>query len=147
MSIDGPFLCDAMCGKLAVYLRMCGYDTAYALDRGVEADDAVLDLSRAEGRTLLTRDRDLAARAEGVLLTEREIEGQLRELHDRGMRLELAEPTRCGACNGRLQRVDPAASTPDYAPDSRDEAVWRCCDCGQCFWKGSHWKRVEKTLP
>ena len=37
-------LLDAMLGKLATYLRMCGHDAAYALDRGVEADDAVRDL-------------------------------------------------------------------------------------------------------
>jgi uncharacterized protein with PIN domain len=55
-------LCDAMLGKLARYLRMCGYDTAYALDRGIEADAAIGELARREGRTLLTRDADLAAR-------------------------------------------------------------------------------------
>ena len=30
-------LLDVMLGKLAVYLRMCGYDAAYAGDLGVEA--------------------------------------------------------------------------------------------------------------
>ncbi|TKX52332.1 hypothetical protein EXE45_19560, partial [Halorubrum sp. SP9] len=55
-----------MCGKLATYLRLCGYDAAYALDRGVEADDRLLDLAADEGRTLVTRDRELAARADAA---------------------------------------------------------------------------------
>lgn len=59
---DGPFLLDAMCGTLATYLRMCGYDVAYALDRDAEADDRLLDLAAAEDRTLVTRDRELAER-------------------------------------------------------------------------------------
>jgi hypothetical protein len=136
-----------MCGKLATYLRMCGHDTAYALDRGVEADDRVLALARAEGRTLLTRDRHLAARADGVLLTDRSVEGHLRELRDAGVGLSLADaPARCGACNGAVRRVDPADPVPAYAPDPGETAVWRCRDCGQHFWKGSHWDRVAETL-
>jgi len=56
-------LVDAMLGKLARYLRMCGYDAAYALDRGLEADEDLLAVARDEGRQLLTRDRQLADRA------------------------------------------------------------------------------------
>lgn len=70
------FLLDVMCGKLAVYLRMCDYDTAYALDRGLEDDDHLRDLARREERVLLTRDRDLAARAErSLLLTSHDVRG------------------------------------------------------------------------
>lgn len=143
----GPFMLDVMCGKLAVYLRMCGHDAAYALDRGVEADDRVLALARAEGRTLLSRDVTLVERANGVLLTERSVEGQLRELRAAGVELHAAdEPTYCGQCNGSLRRLSADADVPDYAPAPDEIAVWRCRDCGQCFWKGSHWSRVEETL-
>ena len=147
MSLDGPFLCDVMCGKLAVYLRMCGYDTAYALDRDVEADDRVLALAETEGRTLLTRDRQLAERAGGLLLTERRVEGQLRERGDVGLDLALDdEPAYCGTCNGPVEAVGPEEPTPEYAPDAHETDVWRCRHCGQYFWKGSHWDRVEETL-
>jgi hypothetical protein len=43
-------LLDVMLGKLATYLRMCGYDAAYAVERGIEADDALLARADAEGR-------------------------------------------------------------------------------------------------
>jgi uncharacterized protein with PIN domain len=144
--LDGPFLLDAMLGKLAVYLRMCGYDAAYALDRGVEADDELLRLARAEGRMLLTRDVQLAERAgeQGLLLTEREVEDQLRALREAGLSLELDDrPARCGNCNGPVERVADSERDAD-APD--DRPVWACAECGQQFWKGSHWDRVRETL-
>ncbi|AXG09885.1 Mut7-C RNAse domain-containing protein [Haloplanus rubicundus] len=143
------FLCDAMLGKLARYLRMCGYDTAYALDRGVETDAAVGDLARHESRTLVTRDADLAARTAGaILLTERDIEAQLRELRAAGVSLSLPEtPRRCGRCNGALERVGTDAERPAGAPDPAETSVWRCEECGGHFWKGSHWDDVRSRLP
>ncbi|MEF8780250.1 MAG: DUF5615 family PIN-like protein [Haloferacaceae archaeon] len=165
---DGRLLLDAMLGKLATYLRMCGYDAAYALDRGVEDDDELLAVAREEGRLLLTRDRSLAERAAGersanrggrgrrverdlddapgsVLLRGRDVIDQLRELRDAGFGLELADPPRrCGRCNGRLDRLGDDDTRPEHAPD--DGPVWRCRDCGQHFWMGSHWDDVARRL-
>lgn len=146
---DGPFLVDAMCGTLATYLRVCGYDAAYALDRGVEADDEVLAVAETEGRTLLTRDAALAERAgdRGVLLGSRDVTDQLRELVEAGVTLSVADrPSRCGDCNGRLERVSSDASTPAYAPGPETTPQWRCRRCGRHFWKGSHYERMEETL-
>ena len=145
---EGPFLLDVMLGKLASYLRMCGYDAAYALDRGAEADEDVLALARAEGRTLLTRDVDLAGRADrSMLLTERDPVDQLRELVASGTPLDLDErPSRCGRCNGPVEPVPADETTPAYAPDPSETPQWRCTACGQVFWKGSHWDRVRETL-
>ncbi|WP_276271342.1 Mut7-C RNAse domain-containing protein [Haloarcula litorea] len=143
-----PLLLDTMLGKLATYLRMCGYDAAYAMDRGAESDEDLLALSNTEGRRLVTRDERLARTAEdAVLLTEREVEDQLRELAAAGFPLTLAEePSRCGTCNAPVERVDRTEPTPDYAPDPAEETVWRCRDCGQHFWRGSHWDDVADTV-
>lgn len=143
-------LVDAMCGKLATYLRMCGYDAAYTLDRGIEADDRILSLAAAEDR---------------ILLTERDMLDQLREVDAAGYPVELAdEPTRCGACNGRVERISKAdedgsdaADRPEYVPDDvgRSSAndsdtdsrpAWRCVDCGRWYWKGGHWESVAARL-
>jgi uncharacterized protein with PIN domain len=139
-------LLDAMLGGLRSYLRICGHDAAYALDRGVEADDELLAWAEAEDRTLFTRDAGLAGRAEeSVVVESHDVEEQLRELRAAGVPLALADPpVRCGRCNGRLDRAD-AADAPAYAPDEVDE-LWRCRDCGQCFWKGSHWEDVRERL-
>lgn len=169
MPADGPprVLVDAMCGKLVTYLRMCGYDAAYALDRGVESDDRVLSLAAAEDRILFTRDGELAARAaDALLLTERDVLDQLREVAAAGYPVGLAaEPRRCGACNGPVERVgatgidvDPgdrpgyvpddvgAPSATESAADVGSRPAWRCRDCGRWFWKGSHWESVADRI-
>jgi uncharacterized protein with PIN domain len=146
-------LVDAMLGKLATYLRMCGYDAAYVLDgiddpAGGPSDDEIIAEARASDRRIITRDRDLAARADDAsLLRSRDVEDQLSELRAAGYDLSLdATPTRCGACNGAVRPVDAGASLPTYAPDPAETDCFRCRDCGQVFWKGSHWADVRSTL-
>ncbi|WP_232700991.1 DUF5615 family PIN-like protein [Halobacterium wangiae] len=140
------FLVDAMCGDLARLLRMCGHDAVYVLDRGIEDDDEVRRLAVDEDRTLVTRDRDLAARTpESVLVVAKDTDEQLRELAAVGVTLEPAAGERCGACNGELEDVPAGADLPEYVADDADP-VWRCRDCGQFFWRGSHWTDVERRL-
>ncbi|MEF8778642.1 MAG: Mut7-C RNAse domain-containing protein [Natronomonas sp.] len=141
-------LCDLMLGKLAVYLRLCGYDTAYAGNREIEADDRIAAITRREDRRLCTRDVELARRVSGaILLTEREVEAQLAELREAGVELEVADPPPyCGRCNGKLVAVAPNDDTPKYAPDPGETDCWRCRACGQVFWKGSHYERMAATI-
>ncbi|AWB26787.1 Mut7-C RNAse domain-containing protein [Halococcoides cellulosivorans] len=145
-ALDGPFLVDVMCGSLATILRMCGYDTAYALDRGIEADDALRALADDEGRALLTRDRDLGAGDGAVTLSATDTDAQLSQLAARGLDLGLPDvPRRCSACNGVLERVE-SGPTPDGVPDLDERPVWRCPDCSQFFWRGSHWDAVADRI-
>ncbi|MHB9288283.1 Mut7-C RNAse domain-containing protein [Halobacteriales archaeon Cl-PHB] len=141
-------LLDVMLGKLATYCRLCGYDAAYALDRDAESDAAVLEWAADEDRTVVTRDRSLAAAApDAILVRSKAARDQLAELQAAGLALELADPPeRCSRSNGSLERVEPDEPTPEYAPAPPDPAVWRCVDCGQHFWRGSHWDDVAATL-
>jgi hypothetical protein len=140
------FLLDAMLGKLATYLRMCGYDTQYALEEGIEADDAICERARETERTVVTRDRELATQTDdAVLLVSREIESQLAELHDHGIEIELpTQPERCSVCNGRVVQINPE-KRPEHAPDAVGH-IWQCEGCQQYFWKGSHWDRVQEMI-
>jgi len=140
-------LADAMLGSLATVCRMCGHDTVYCLDRGVEADDDVLALASREDRTLLTRDRQLAGRTrDAVLLESKDVDDQLRELAAAGVDLSLSAGERCGSCNGELRELGDGESAADYVPDDADP-VWACRDCGQQFYRGSHWTDIENRLP
>jgi uncharacterized protein with PIN domain len=144
---DTRLYLDAMLGSLARLLRMCGYDAAYALDRGTEADCALRRAAHAEGRLLLTRDRDLAGRAgDALLLESKAVDDQLGELRGAGVALSLDEPAPCAVCNAALERVPESGSAPEYAPDPAARPVWRCPDCGQHFWRGSHWADVRERL-
>ena len=140
-------LLDAMLGSLARILRMCGHDAAYCLDRGVEADDAIRDLAAREDRVVVTRDRELAERAtESLLVESKDVDDQLRELAAAGVALTPTPGERCGACNGELREVEREGNEiPEHVPDDASP-VWRCEDCGQYFWEGSHWTDVEKRL-
>lgn len=137
-------LLDVMCGGIVAHLRMCGHDTKYAGDEGLEADDTIRATATEEGRTIVTRDEALARTAEqSILLTDRSVEGQLAELAAAGVDLELtARPIRCGRCNGPLERT--FRQPPEHAPE--DRAIYQCQHCGSHFWKGSHWDDVAETL-
>ena len=140
-------LLDVMLGTLATYLRMAGHDAVYALDRGIEADDALLAISREEGRTLLTRDATLSDRADDALLLRgTAIEDQLRELRTAGFDLTLDRPERCSRCNTPLEAVPEACATPEYAPAADETSVWRCPACDQHYWRGSHWDDVRERI-
>ena len=144
---DTAIVLDVMCGGIRTILRMVGFDTAYALERGIEADDEIRALAESEGRVLCTRDASLAESTENaVLLRTTDTDGQLAELAAAGFELELTEPRRCSACNGPVGELSPDDSTPEYAPDPADRRCWRCRDCGQVYWRGSHWDDVAARL-
>ncbi|MDZ7689309.1 MAG: Mut7-C RNAse domain-containing protein [Halobacteriales archaeon] len=140
---DDRFVADAMLGKLVTYMRMAGYDVLYAPDEGAVEDDEVARLTDETGRVLVTRDVELAESTGGILVESKQVEEQLRELTDEGLRFELGEPTRCSVCNGTLTKID--AEKSDDVPDDVERA-WRCDDCGKVYWKGSHWDDVRETF-
>ena len=86
-----------MLGKLVTHQRMCGYDTLYAQEEAIEADDVISERAAATGRTVVTRDRALTRQTDNaIFLTSREIENQLAERHDYGIPIELpTHPKRC----------------------------------------------------
>lgn len=137
MTGDRPrFVADEMLGKLAKELRTLGYDTLYL--KHVD-DDEVLDRALAEDRLLLTRDQELAERAEdrGVLIRSREPAEQL----DHMLGVLGLDPTaeaflsRCLECNGRLEEDPDAADLPEGV---EDQTTWRCPGCRKVYWWGTH---------
>ena len=105
------FLCDAMLGSLARWLRFFGYDTEFC---GPDVDDSeVARRARDDRRWLLTKDRALAALGPRTLLVRSEgLEFQLAEVFTRlGLSPEAdLEGSRCGECNGELEAVDRDAA-------------------------------------
>jgi uncharacterized protein len=135
-------LADEMLGRLARYLRMVGCDTVFA--RGW-SDDAIVRTARAEGRTVLTRDRELATRLDDVLrLRSDDLAGQFREL-------VAAFPTlprrvsfeRCTLCNGVLE---PSGGLRGVDRERSGDAVYACSSCGHRFWEGSHTAAVRRHV-
>jgi len=146
-----------MLGLLARWLRFLGYDTLYP---EVEDDTELLGMARKEGRLLLTRDKELAARAGtgGLLIESVELDVQLVQLRA-GLGLELRNDNRmlrCSRCNSVLAQItkEQARQLADerrmvagaeQIPDgvlARHDRFWRCTGCGQVYWPGSHYERI-----
>lgn len=148
-SAGGPaLLCDDMLGTLARWLRLLGFDTAYP-GASLE-DDALLRLAREGDRTLLTRDRDLAAtRRVRTLYVQSDIldEQVVQVLRD--LALEVRAPmTRCSVCNGELvsaSREEVEGQVP-AGVHRRHRTFWRCPGCARVYWRGSHWERIEGKI-
>src|SRR5207237_8428969 len=89
-------LCDHMLGSLARWLRFMGYDTAYP-EPG--PDRTLIARVRSEDRILLTRDKELAARATGAVRMRSDIlDDQMREVAA-ALPLRLVGPlSRCSCC-------------------------------------------------
>ena len=155
--MDRPkFLVDRMLGRLVAWLRIFDYDTLSALELGIDHDEdtQLVDLARAGGRVLLTRDRALAERGRKagvpvVLIYPDDVKGQICELM-KHYPLET-EPImqRCTVCNAPL-RPASAADTGrirDGVPEhivSGGKEFWVCDHCGKIYWLGSHWRNIKK---
>ena len=146
----GPrFLCDAMLGSLARWLRFFGYDAVF-LEPGPE-DRFLAEQARNESRWLLTRDRDLATAGPRTMLVRGdELEDQLLEVFGRlGLRPEAnLEHARCGECNGTLEEVSKD-EVSDVAPPhvlATAPRFRRCTGCSRVYWPGSHGDRILERM-
>ena len=143
------FVLDGHLGRLAAYLRMLGFDTLYTPDA---EDEHLAQLTSDEKRILLTRDRGLLKRnlvARGYCVRQDDPHAQIVEIVERfDLRSAAAPFTRCLRCNGLLQAVNKADVIRQLQPDTLQfyNEFHRCTACGQVYWKGSHYRRMQRLL-
>jgi len=140
-------LADAMLGRFARWLRLIGYDTTYARDW---SDHRIVAQARAEGRIVLTRDREFVRRRgiRCLLIERQDLEGQLEELW-----LALGPPPadmkpRCPTCNGVLRALaddEARRRVPPYVYRTHERFRY-CAQCDQVYWRGSHWEDVQRMI-
>jgi hypothetical protein len=141
------FLVDEMLARLARLLRAAGYDVELAAG---ERDTPMLQRVKAEGRVLVTRDQELAARAApaAVLLRADDLEAQARALSAAlPIDWRLAPFSRCLIDNTPLRAAtaDEVARMPDAARALA--GPFRACPaCGRVYWPGSHARRLGARL-
>ena len=140
-------LADSMLGSLGKWLRLLGYDTAMARD---EPDAVLVRQARAEGRVILTRDRQLARRrgVRVLLVLEDDLEAQLDQV---ATDLDLPPPqpgSRCPDCNEMLVEQQAHQVAGDVPPHvlRTQEGFRRCPVCRRVFWRGTHWQGVAEKL-
>ena len=151
------FVLDGSLGKLAVFLRILGYDTILSQKSLLEVAEETL-----QGRYILTsstRIRDqLSERNKGrykeqiILLPQTNHVEQLHQL----FLLEIIalsppedlEQARCSKCNGLLKRVSKEQVQNKVQQETFKHITefYECEDCKQVYWIGSHWRRIRRIL-
>lgn len=150
LSTDMPrFVLDGHLGRLAVYLRMLGFDTLYRNDY---SDDELAKIACRDGRVLLTRDRRLLMRKNvlvGSLVYQRNPRHQVLEVVQRFDLFGRVRPfQRCLRCNHPLQRVDKKTVLDRLEPLTKQyyDEFHLCPACNQLYWKGSHYERMLEMV-
>ncbi len=147
---DRPrFAVDGHLGRLAAYLRMLGFDCHYRSDS--DNSELVL-LAVADSRILLTRNRRLLMRKivkHGYLPRSLDSRQQLLEVLHRFRLANWIIPfERCMRCNHPLKSVRKADVIERLEPLTRKyfEEFYMCPACGQIYWKGSHFDRMQQFI-
>jgi hypothetical protein len=143
------FVLDIHLGRLAAYLRMLGFDSAWRNDF---PDDELAQVAHDEARILLTRDVGCLKRSPviwGYFVRGTDPAAQIREVMGR---FDLAPGVqlfrRCMKCNALVEPVEKDAirdALPQGTALYFDE-FHRCRDCGRIFWKGSHYERMRSLI-
>ncbi len=141
------FSADEMLGSLARWLRLMGYDTRYERDTD---DTHILERARLDDRILLTRDKKLAERAgeKGLYVEFHDLEGQIKQVIMAFGLTFNEDLSRCTTCNGELILIGKEEASKGVPEGSlrSNEQFFRCKSCGKYYWKGSHWKNIQKRM-
>jgi uncharacterized protein with PIN domain len=147
------FFVDAMLGNIAKKLRLMGYDSSYLAD--IE-DDELIKLAKNDKRIIISRDEELIKKAQKYGLesifvkNEEEIE-QFREIIKK-LNLKTiqisGDKARCPKCNSQTNLINKK-NIHEEVPNKvleNNEKFWRCDNCDQIFWEGTHIKNLQKFV-
>lgn len=155
---DTKFVLDVHLGKLALYLRLLGFDTDY---RNFRDDAELAEISKEQQRILLTRDRQLLMRSiveKGLIIRNTDPFLQIVEILNRLDLWDVVIPfSRCTVCNGKIIEIhkeDEAFihifNELPHKVKSWCKEIYKCTNCGKIYWKGSHYDKlmifIEKIM-
>ena len=143
------FVADGHLGKLVRDLRLLGIDVAY--DPAADDRQLVRTASDQE-RSLLTRDRRLlmhAAVRHGYYPRSQDPLEQTVEVLRRFRLASVLTPfSRCLRCNAPLEPAEKAKVLGQLEPLTKIyyDQFRRCRGCGQVYWSGSHFEKLQKRI-
>ena len=143
------FLLDVHLGRLAVYLRMLGFDTLYRNDYD---DPTLADISQKQNRILLTCDRKLLMRKQithAYLVKSRKPRQQIHEVLKRFDLFDYQSGiARCLQCNGIIQAVSKQAIKARLLPLTKKyyDNFFQCASCNKIYWEGSHHTKIQSLI-
>ncbi len=143
------FILDAHLGRLAKYLRLCGFDTLF--DNYYD-DPEIVDISVIEKRIILTRDRGILKNSRvthGYWIRSQDPEEQLKEVFKRlDLNRQVILFTRCMVCNTLLEEVKKEDIARRLQPGTRRfySKFRRCPGCDRIYWNGSHCEKMKEFI-
>lgn len=143
------FILDVHLGKLARYLRLCGFNTLY--DNHYE-DHTIVRISSEENRIILTRDIGILKHAEvshGYWLRSDQPPQQLKEVITRfDLKNQVKLFNRCMECNGTIRKVNKNEIQHQLLNGTKKyyQEFFRCTQCGKIYWKGSHYQNMKAFI-
>ncbi|MCX7715962.1 MAG: Mut7-C RNAse domain-containing protein [Endomicrobia bacterium] len=153
MNYEPKFIVDFMCGRLAKWLRILGYDAKFSRD--ISRNKILMDSLR-ENRIILTRDTRLSSKKayKIILIKSDKIREQVSQVV-KELQLKLEKEkffSRCSICNIYVQPIEKhnvKDKVPQYVYNIIDEFFY-CPECNRIYWQGSHYtlflEEVEKNL-
>jgi uncharacterized protein with PIN domain len=140
-------LCDHMLGSLATWLRILGIDTVYPENQ--MSDGELLEIAAQEERLIVSRDKQLIARAKkraipALELRTTNLDEQL-EAVARTITLEADKMlSRCTLCNTLLlivEKKEVVGKVPPKVLESQ-KRFWYCPHCDKYYWMGTHYQNM-----
>ena len=143
------FILTKELGRLAKWLRILGFDTAYFNQDNLSS--LIVQALRDE-RIILTRNHRLpqASGMKIILVKHERLKEQIAEvLQAFKIKPEsCAMFTRCIICNAELLDIEKDKikdRVPEYVFKTQENFI-TCPKCNRIYWQGTHWGNVELTL-
>jgi uncharacterized protein len=136
------FICDVHLGKLAKYMRMCGFDVFYSNNL---LDHLIIQMSDETKSIILTKNKELFKTKQpsrAYLVKQSDSKMQLFEIISYFDLKTSIEPfSRCTKCNLTVQPVDKN-SIEKQVPSpvlKMHKSFMKCYGCNRIYWQGSHY--------
>lgn len=143
------FILDEHLGKLARYLRLCGFDTLISKEF---TDNEIVRISVSEKRIILTRDKQLLKNrlvTHGCWIRSVHTDEQIIDVFRRFDLKNMVRPfSRCLECNSLLIDVSKDDIQERLLPGTRKyfENFRKCPGCDRIYWEGSHFQRMKTYI-
>jgi uncharacterized protein with PIN domain len=145
------FICDAMCCGAAKCIRAWGYYAYW--EYGIN-DAQVISMALKDDMVVVTGDS-------GILERKVVTSGRVKAVYvpvglDRWEQFERVlkeyslprQEPRCMKCGGLLEMINKEDFKDELPPKTYNwlDEFYRCKDCTQFFWKGTHWTDIAENL-
>jgi uncharacterized protein with PIN domain len=146
---DLRFVLDAHLGRLALYLRLLGFDAIFNND---SSDGELVTISLEENRILLARDQSLIERGQvthGYWVRNSRPREQAAEVVRRfDLQGQIAPFRRCARCNTLLETAGRKTGAPRLSDRTRErrDSPKRCPRCARSYRRGAHSERIRKLV-